>query len=104
MQAAPVGMPILVALIATALLFDFLNGLHGNANVRTLGDLSGLHCCRSTKPISGTNTPVLMIYELQAEKFPLMSFNPPTEEPRHERSRHRSVTSATDYHPTGATV
>src|SRR4051794_32140245 len=32
MQAAPVGMPILVALIATALLFDFLNGLHDSAN------------------------------------------------------------------------
>src|SRR4051794_7651924 len=32
MGAAPVGMPILVALIATALLFDFLNGLHDSAN------------------------------------------------------------------------
>ncbi|MCQ8241308.1 inorganic phosphate transporter [Acetobacteraceae bacterium KSS12] len=32
MHAAPLGMPALVALIATALLFDFLNGLHDSAN------------------------------------------------------------------------
>jgi len=32
MEATQVGMPVLVALIATALLFDFLNGLHDSAN------------------------------------------------------------------------
>ncbi len=32
MEAMQVGTPVLVALIATALLFDFLNGLHDSAN------------------------------------------------------------------------
>lgn len=32
MQAAPIGLPALVALIGVALLFDFLNGLHDSAN------------------------------------------------------------------------
>jgi PiT family inorganic phosphate transporter len=32
MNAFTVGMPVLVALVATALLFDFLNGLHDSAN------------------------------------------------------------------------
>src|SRR5438045_8784985 len=32
MDAATLGLPILAALIATALLFDFLNGLHDAAN------------------------------------------------------------------------
>jgi PiT family inorganic phosphate transporter len=32
MDAVIVGMPVLVALIGTALLFDFLNGLHDSAN------------------------------------------------------------------------
>src|SRR5437870_13027531 len=32
MDAAALGLPILIALIAVALLFDFLNGLHDAAN------------------------------------------------------------------------
>src|SRR5438034_8994497 len=32
MDAAALGLPILIALIAIALLFDFLNGLHDAAN------------------------------------------------------------------------
>jgi PiT family inorganic phosphate transporter len=32
MNAVTVGMPVLSALVATALLFDFLNGLHDSAN------------------------------------------------------------------------
>ena len=32
MDAAALGLPVLVALIAVALLFDFLNGLHDAAN------------------------------------------------------------------------
>src|SRR3954451_5815656 len=32
MDSAPAGMPVLVGLIATALIFDFLNGLHDSAN------------------------------------------------------------------------
>src|SRR5215468_4545813 len=32
METAAIGLPLLVALIAVALLFDFLNGLHDAAN------------------------------------------------------------------------
>jgi hypothetical protein len=32
MDAAALGLPVLVALIAVALVFDFLNGLHDAAN------------------------------------------------------------------------
>jgi len=32
MDAIPLGLPVLVALIVVALVFDFLNGLHDAAN------------------------------------------------------------------------
>ena len=46
----PIALPLLIALVAVALAFDFLNGLHDAANsIATIVSLSLIHISEPTR-------------------------------------------------------